>query len=86
MDGRTNEEQKDIAKRVLNNVSKDFEDLLKAALKGLYKCLKYESVVLTVLKASGDNGTAKPEVPCYFRYKSSITEMKTGKHVVIHYY
>jgi hypothetical protein len=65
--------QKDIAKWVLNNVSNDFEDILKAALKGLYKSLKYESIVLTILKVSGDNGTMKCEVPFDFRYKSSIT-------------
>jgi hypothetical protein len=34
MEGRM-KRQKDIAKRALNNVSKDFEDILKAALKGL---------------------------------------------------
>jgi RecJ-like exonuclease len=62
---------KNMAKRVLKNASKDVEDTLKPALKGLYTCLKYEHFVLTTL--SGDNGTMKYEVPFDFRYKSSIS-------------
>jgi hypothetical protein len=49
MEGRM-KRQKDIAGRVLKNVSKDFKDLLRAALKGLDKSLKYESVVLIILE------------------------------------
>jgi hypothetical protein len=63
-------------------ISKNFDHILQPALKGLYTCLICQNIIWTILKVADENITMKFEVTFNFRYKSSISWMKTVNNAI----